>query len=472
MTLIPSKKILTKAAFMAMLCFCNMLTAAAPSDLQRRDSFKKLEDLRAKQKEDAGDRVLYEKRDGGFRPHGLMDDITEPGQSSRIMSAMADEQSDGRHQDRVQNESVSNERRNAFSQMPREYEQGAVDTDRRYQRKAAENVRRHQDAVQNQGRVSYQDFMRMTDQQIKNVREVVIPLSESYFANSFDRDQRSIDLGRQLEKNQNITVVLDCAGASRIDHRCLECMREMRKLKIIHAENVENIGNNFLDSCSGLTTLDLSPLSNVTRIGTYFLSFCEGLTTLDLSAFSNVREIEDSFLSDCIGLTTLDLRPLSNVRNIDNYFLAYCEGLTTLDLSPLSNVTRIGNYFLSRCFGLTREHVTVPQNWRFEDCLPENLRQPRAAEPTQNARPAPVNPQRMIDDLRERHIDPKRPGSDYTSMEFGMAGALMQGAEQSQNGCLKRLESVFSAERAFMLLQDITIGDDHSSDSDSDHSDR
>ncbi|CAO5681887.1 MAG: hypothetical protein NEHIOOID_01345 [Holosporales bacterium] len=87
-----------------------------------------------------------------------------------------------------------------------------------------------------------------------------------------------------------------------------------------------------------------------------------------------------------------------------------------------------------------------------------------AAEPTQNARSAPVNPQRMIDDLRERHIDPKREGSDYTSTEFSMASAFLQGAEQSQDGYLKRLESVFSTDRALKILEDITKGEDHSSD--------
>ncbi|CAO5675268.1 MAG: hypothetical protein NEHIOOID_00500 [Holosporales bacterium] len=555
------KKILTKAAFMVLLCFCNMLTAADRADLQRRDSFKKLEDLRAKQKEDAGEDVLYKKRDGGFRPHGLMDDITEPGQSSRIMSAMADEQ----------------------------------------------RVRRHQDAVQNEGRVSLQAFLSMTDEQIQNVREVVIPLNESYFVWIYINDKRRDTLNRQLEKNQNITVVLDCAGAKRIENNCLNSIKEMHKLKIIHAENIRSIGNSFLSecrslttldlsplsniieighsflaecssltkldltflsnittighsflaecrslttldltplsnireigdhflsACRGLTTLDLTPLSNVREIGKYFLSGCSGLTTLDLSPLSNIREIRDNFLFRCAGLTTLDLLPLSNIIEIGKYFLCGCSGLTTLDISPLRNVTiiengflygcselttldtsplrkvtrigddflrdcsrlttldisplrkatRIGGAFLRDCSGLTRERLTLPQNWDFEHRLPENLMQPRVvqqpapsvaeAEPTQNARPAPVNPQRMIDELRERHIDPKRPGSDYTSMEFGMAGALLQGAEQSQNGYIRRLESVFSTERALMLFQDITTDEDHSSDSDSDHSNR
>ncbi|CAO5675226.1 MAG: hypothetical protein NEHIOOID_00492 [Holosporales bacterium] len=424
MTLIPPKKILIKAAFMAMLCFCNMLTAANLAALQRRDSFKKLEDLRAKQKEDAGDRVLYEKRDGGFRPHDLMYDITEPGQSSRIMRTMANEQSN----------------------------------------------RRHQDAVQ-EGYVSYQDFMRMTDKQIQTVNAVVIRLSESYFMDSFQRDQRRDALNHQLGKNPNITVVLDCAGATRIDHHCLARI-DMRKFKIIHAESVTNIGTKFLSDCSKLTMLDLRLLSNARDIGNFFLFGCSGLRTLDLTPLSNVTRIGSSFLSGCSGLRTLDLRPLSNARDIGDGFLYNCTGLRTLDFSSLSNVREIGYGCLSGCFGLIREDVTFPQNWRFENRLPEHLRQPRAVLPAQNARPVSENAQKMIDDLRGLNIDPKRPGSDYTSMEFSMASALMQGAGGTEDDSLQRLEEVFSTDRAVKIFEDITNTEDHSSDSDSDHSDR
>ncbi|CAO5680543.1 MAG: hypothetical protein NEHIOOID_00278 [Holosporales bacterium] len=519
MTLIPPKKILTKAAFMVLLCFCNILTAADQAGLQRRNSFNKLEDLRERQKEAAGERVYYEKREGIIRPKGLMNDITEPGQSSKIIREMEEE------------------------------------------------FRSDQDAVQNDGTISLEVFLRITDEQIKTVRAVVIPLSESYFT-----DQRRDTLNHRLSKNQNITVVLDCSGATRIEDKCLNSIKEMHNLKIIHAENVENIGYNFLYDCRGLTTLDLSPLSNVKSIGDRFLYDCTGLTTLDLSPLSNVSEIGNDFLYGCTGLTTLDLSPLSNLRSIGDYFLCDCTGLTTLylsflsnlrsigdyflcdctglttldlsslsnvreirncflfgcaglttldlsflskvreiggaflfgcaglttldlsslsnvtnigdyflsgcagltaldlrplsnvtnieccflsgcvgltrldlsslskvreiggsflfgcaglrtlDLSPISNVTNIGHYILSSCAGLTRERVTVPQNWRFEDRLPENLRQPRAvqqpaprveaAEPAQNAGPASANAQRMINDVKEPRIDLKRPGSE------------------------------------------------------------
>jgi hypothetical protein len=109
----------------------------------------------------------------------------------------------------------------------------------------------------------------------------------------------------------------------------------------------------LLLGCSGLTTLDLSPLSQVTEVQESFLEGCSGLTTLDLSALSKVTEVKGFFLQDCSSLTSLDLSPLSQVTLVKGFFLAGCSGLTTLDLSPLSQLTLFPGLFLMGCSGLT-----------------------------------------------------------------------------------------------------------------------
>ncbi|CAO5675212.1 MAG: hypothetical protein HEEMFOPI_00980 [Holosporales bacterium] len=63
-----------------------------------------------------------------------------------------------------------------------------------------------------------------------------------------------------------------------------------------------------------------------------------------------------------------------------------------------------------------------------------------------------------------RILDPKRPGSSYTSQELGRAGALMQGSGQSRDAYLQKLEVVFSKERATRLLDDIINGEDNASE--------
>ncbi|CAO5674230.1 MAG: hypothetical protein NEHIOOID_00030 [Holosporales bacterium] len=601
MTLIPHKKILTKVAFVVMLC--TILTATDRPDLQRRNSFKKLEDFRAAENKKNGKKVLYEERDGGFRPYGLMDDVTEVGQSSQKIKEIED-------------------KRRALIQN-----------------------------AAKEGFFLLNDFMQLNDQQIQNVREVVIFLNESYFGYN---DQRKDDLNRRLERNPKIILVLNCQGKSNIAKNCLAFIN-MRKIRIIHAENVlsiedgflsscpkltaldlrplsnvKNIADRFLSHCYDLTALDLSPLSNVTSIGRDFLSLCEGLTTLDLSPLSKVNSIERDFLFGCSGLTTLDLSPLSNVTSIGAYFLqscrrlttldlrpfsnvktikghflfgctglrtldlsplsnvntiggnfltnctglrtldltalsnmtsieegflegctglttldltalskvnrigwgflAGCTGLRTLDLTPLSNVNSIGRRFLSGCKGLARvdltplsnvnsieegfiegceqlirENVITPQNWRFKNRLPEHLRPIRenvfanhfysfVSNLTGNRRAVDLIPEFLVpfidtlkrlkpnapldskiheaifNDLRRRGIDPKRAGSDYTSAEYGIASTLLQGAGQLPEAYLRRLEEVFSTDRAKKLLEDIIYAEDHSSDSDgSDH---
>jgi hypothetical protein len=105
----------------------------------------------------------------------------------------------------------------------------------------------------------------------------------------------------------------------------------------------------LLKGCSGLTTLDLSPLSQITEVKELFLYGCSGLTTLDLSPLSRVSVVLGSFLYGCSGLTSLDLSPLSQVTEVKEFFLYGCSGLTTLDLSPLSQVTEVKEIFLGTC---------------------------------------------------------------------------------------------------------------------------
>ena len=45
---------------------------------------------------------------------------------------------------------------------------------------------------------------------------------------------------------------------------------------------VTGVGNRYL-SCSGLTSLDLTPLADLTGVGNEFLYDCSGLSALDLT---------------------------------------------------------------------------------------------------------------------------------------------------------------------------------------------
>ena len=67
----------------------------------------------------------------------------------------------------------------------------------------------------------------------------------------------------------------------------------------------------FLMECTGLNTLDLSPLSQVTKLEKSFLKGCTGLTTINLSPLSQLREVQLAFLEGCTGLTSLELAPFS-----------------------------------------------------------------------------------------------------------------------------------------------------------------
>ena len=85
--------------------------------------------------------------------------------------------------------------------------------------------------------------------------------------------------------------------------------------------------------CSGLTSLDLSPLDtqNVTYMYAMFYD-CSGLTSLDLTPLDtkNVTDMHSMFYG-CSGLTSLDLTPLDTSKVTDmTYMFAGCSGLTSL----------------------------------------------------------------------------------------------------------------------------------------------
>eukprot|EP00658_Telonema_sp_P-2_P000906 TRINITY_DN10331_c0_g1_i3.p1 TRINITY_DN10331_c0_g1~~TRINITY_DN10331_c0_g1_i3.p1 ORF type:complete len:347 (-),score=42.04 TRINITY_DN10331_c0_g1_i3:52-1092(-) len=132
--------------------------------------------------------------------------------------------------------------------------------------------------------------------------------------------------------------------------------------------NSASLQDNFLAECSGLTSLDLSPLSLSGDLQHGFLSGCSGLTTIDLSPLSQITEIGESFLSDCEGLTELDLSALSQVVRFGWYFLCGCSGLTSLDISPMTSLTSVDDYFANDCTGLRTINMGAPRLENVHTC--------------------------------------------------------------------------------------------------------
>lgn len=116
--------------------------------------------------------------------------------------------------------------------------------------------------------------------------------------------------------------------------------------------------SSFLNSSSGLTSLDLNPLSKMTNIRDTFLSNCSGLTSIDMSSLNQVTLIGSHFLAHCNGLTNLDLSSMKQITSIESYFFYSCKNLTNLDLSSLNQVTTIGACFLANCNKLTNVNLS------------------------------------------------------------------------------------------------------------------
>lgn len=343
MKLKTPRKTLSKGALIAALFLSNMVVATERANLQRRDSFKKLEDLRAEKKEKDGEQVFY-RRDGELRPYGLIDDITEPGQSTKGIK--------DREYSPVQPSQVleyfkqlqPSQAREDFNQVQPSQVVPQQRKDNEQPSPKGQSKIPILDDKYDPSSISFESFMWIDDEKIKKIREV--KLKQENIKN-LPLDQ----FNKKLRLNPDITIVLDFGNAQFIDDRCLVNLSAMRKIRI-HAPNVKSILSSFLEGCTGLTSVDLSSVTKVERIGDGFLSGCTSLTSLDLSSLTKVERIRDDFLKGCTSLTSLDFRSLTEVKNIGNNFLKECTSLTSLDLSSLTKVESIGYDFLTTCQGL------------------------------------------------------------------------------------------------------------------------
>lgn len=150
-------------------------------------------------------------------------------------------------------------------------------------------------------------------------------------------------------------------------------------IEYFNTGNVTDMSYMF-DSCSNLTSLDVSHFNTANVTNMYCMFFnCSSLTNLDVSHFNteNVTDMQSMFWN-CSGLTSLDVSNFntSNVTNIGGVFHG-CSSLTSLDVSNFntSNVTSMWQMF-SGCpnlktiyvgAGWTTANVTESANM-FEGC--------------------------------------------------------------------------------------------------------
>ena len=141
-----------------------------------------------------------------------------------------------------------------------------------------------------------------------------------------------------------------------IQDRFLSTCTELTQVNMSSQVNLTYVGRFFLTGCAALSMVELPQplLLQSAETPSYFMLSCWSLCTVDLRGMmQSVTKIGDQFLPECSGITTLDLAPLSGVTEIGDFFLVACSALTSLDLTPLvDNLNRIGNAFLYDCAAL------------------------------------------------------------------------------------------------------------------------
>ena len=125
--------------------------------------------------------------------------------------------------------------------------------------------------------------------------------------------------------------------------------------------------SNLLYSCSGLTSVDLTPLAgwvNVTD-ASYLLYRCSGLTSVDLTPLTGWTKVTrlSYLLRECSKLTSVDLSPFARMTKVTS-MSAICSGCSVLEkvkgeeFENLINITEEGNAFYN-CKKLQSIHLPI-----------------------------------------------------------------------------------------------------------------
>ncbi|MCL2147210.1 MAG: leucine-rich repeat protein [Synergistaceae bacterium] len=137
----------------------------------------------------------------------------------------------------------------------------------------------------------------------------------------------------------------------------------LRKLKLINAINVTNLGTYVFFGCTSFENINFPALHSIADMAFYN---CIGLTSITIP--SSVTNILNSVFRNCTSLASITIP--NSVTNIADMAFYNCIGLTNITIP--SSVTSIGNNAFNGCTGLTSiiipNSVTSIGNGVFSDC--------------------------------------------------------------------------------------------------------
>ena len=121
------------------------------------------------------------------------------------------------------------------------------------------------------------------------------------------------------------------------------------------SRGVNSIGNNLFNSCTYLTSADLSDMV-IDNIPEYAFSWCSSLSSVKIS--SATKTIESYAFCSCYELTSINFS--SNLETIGGYAFESCGSLNKIDFNNATKVKTIGNYAFAYCAAL--ESVKFPNS--------------------------------------------------------------------------------------------------------------
>ena len=158
--------------------------------------------------------------------------------------------------------------------------------------------------------------------------------------------------GELVDNEQLVSLHFDMQRTVKLARDFLSGCPNLERVALSAMRAIDVLPECFLNGCSSLKVVDLSPFANLKEVEVYFLKDCVNLTSIDLTPLRAVEELPEGFLCGCSSLTEVDLSPLVNLREIGGYFLIGCSSIESIDLAPLRAVEVLGYGFLGGCSSL------------------------------------------------------------------------------------------------------------------------
>jgi hypothetical protein len=126
---------------------------------------------------------------------------------------------------------------------------------------------------------------------------------------------------------------------------------KLKHVLIISCDQEKTLGDDFLENCHSLLTLDFA-MPFVRSINNRWMMSCDSLHHVKFSGMSSITQVGKGWMSNCMSLTTPIFAGMHNLRKVGHRWMAECTQLQNPSFDGLDQLEHVGNDWMYRCKSL------------------------------------------------------------------------------------------------------------------------